>query len=82
MVPVQVSSRHPTLLASLQEMLKRLQDRHAEYAQAVAKAEKNADNAPNVMQTLILFHQAKDREKSRSRSRKSHGRSGEIRQQG
>ena len=35
--PVQVSSRHPTELACLQELLKRLQDRHVECAQAVAK---------------------------------------------
>ena len=35
--PVQVSSVHPTELACLQELLKRLQDRHGECAQAVAK---------------------------------------------
>ena len=35
--PVQVSSVHPTELACLQELLKRLQDRHVECAQAVAK---------------------------------------------
>jgi hypothetical protein len=35
--PVQVSSVHPTELACLQELLKRLQDRHVNCAEAVAK---------------------------------------------
>ena len=35
--PVQVSSVYPTELACLQELLKRLQDRHVECAQTVAK---------------------------------------------
>ena len=35
--PVQVSSRNPTELACLQELLKRLQDRHVQCAEAVAK---------------------------------------------
>ena len=35
--PVQVSSRNPTELACLQELLKRLQDRHVDCAEAVAK---------------------------------------------
>ena len=35
--PVQVSSVHPTELACLQELLKRLQDRHVDCAEAVVK---------------------------------------------
>ncbi len=35
--PVQVSSRHPTELAFLQELLKRLQDRHVEYSETLTK---------------------------------------------
>ena len=35
--PFQVSSVHPTELACLQELLKRLQDRHVNCAEAVAK---------------------------------------------
>ena len=35
--PVQVSSVHPTELACLQELLRRLQDRHVDCAEAVAK---------------------------------------------
>ena len=35
--PVHLSHEHPTELACLQELLKRLQDRHVECAQAVAK---------------------------------------------
>jgi hypothetical protein len=38
--PVQISSSHPTELSCLQELLKRLQDRHGQCVQAVAKAEK------------------------------------------
>jgi hypothetical protein len=33
--PVQVSSRHPTLNACLQELLKRLQEKHGKYAEAL-----------------------------------------------
>ena len=62
--PVQISSRHPTELACLQELLKRLQDRHGECAQAVADAEKAAAHAPNVMQAMMLFQQAQDRAKA------------------
>ncbi len=35
--PVQVSSVHPTELACWQELLRRLQDRHVDCAEAVAK---------------------------------------------
>jgi hypothetical protein len=62
--PIQVSSRHPTLLACLQELLKPLQHRHGGYAQAVADAEKAAADATNVMQAMMLFQQAKDRAKA------------------
>ena len=62
--PVQISSRHPTELACLQELLKRLQDRHGQCVQAVAKAEKAAADAPNVMQAMMLFQQAKNRAKA------------------
>ncbi len=59
--PVEVSSRHPTELACLQEMLKRLQDRHRKCAHAVAK-KAAADAAsvanvspdtPNVLQKMM-----------------------------
>ncbi len=47
--PFQVSSRHPTLLACLQELLKRLQDRRVECAEAVTqKAATDADSAATV----------------------------------
>ncbi len=54
---VQVSSVHPTELACLQELLKRLQDRHVDCAEAVAKkAAADADSpvivdpdTPNVL---------------------------------
>jgi hypothetical protein len=36
-VPVVLSNTHPTEFVYLQELLKRLQDRHVEYAQTVAK---------------------------------------------
>ena len=45
-------------------MLKRLQDRHGECAQAVAKAKETAADAPNVMQAMMLFQQAKNRAKA------------------
>ena len=70
--PVQVSSRHPTELACLQELLKRLQDRHVECAQAVAKkaaadaasaATVNPD-APNVLQAMMKLEQANARAKT------------------
>jgi hypothetical protein len=44
----------------LQELLRRLKDRHGECAQAVAKAEKTASDTPNVMELMMLFQQAKD----------------------
>ncbi len=59
--PVQVSSVHPTELACLQELLKRLQDRHVDCAGAVAKkAAADAASAaivspdtPNVLQAMM-----------------------------
>ncbi len=61
--PVQVSSVHPTELACLEELLKRLQDRHVDYVESVPKkAAADADSAdtvdpdaPNVLQTMMLF---------------------------
>jgi hypothetical protein len=60
----QIKSRHPTLLACLQELLKRLQDRHGEYAQAVTNAGKAPVHVPNVMQTMMMFQQVKHRAKT------------------
>jgi len=70
--PVQVSSRHPTLHACWQELLKRLQDRHVNCAEAVAKkaaadaasAATVDPDAPNVLQAMMLFQQAKNRAKA------------------
>ena len=70
--PVQVSSVHPTELACLQELLKRLQDRHVNCAEAVAKkaaadaasAATVDPDAPNVLQAMMLFQQAKNRAKA------------------
>ena len=47
----------------MQELLKRLQDRHGECAQAVAKAEKAVTNAPklpkpNVIQVMMMLQVA------------------------
>jgi hypothetical protein len=59
--PVQVSSVHPTELGCLQEMLRRLQDRHVDCAEVVAK-KAAADAAstvtvspdtPNVLQEMM-----------------------------
>ena len=67
--PVQVSSVHPTELACLQELLKRLQDRHVNCAEAVAKkaaadaasAATVDPDAPNVLQAMMQLQQAKSR---------------------
>ena len=55
---------HPTELACLQELLRRLQDRHGEYAQVVAKAKEAAAHAPDVMQAMMLLQQARFRAKA------------------
>jgi hypothetical protein len=67
--PVQLSRDHKTELACLQELLKRLQDRHVDYAEVVAK--KAAADAvsvvtvspdtPNVLQAMMQIRQAKSR---------------------
>ncbi len=71
--PVQVSSRNPTELACLQELLKRLEDRHVEYAQAVAKkavpdaqaaAVVASPDTPNMLQAMMQLEQAKNRAKA------------------
>ena len=67
--PVQVSSVHPTELACLQELLKRLQDRHVDCAEAVAKkaavdatsAATVDPDAPNVLQAMMQLEQTKKR---------------------
>jgi hypothetical protein len=70
--PVQLSRDRKTELACLQELLKRLQDRHFECAQAVTKkaaadaqaaATVNPDT-PNVLQTMMKLEQAKARAKT------------------
>jgi hypothetical protein len=68
-LPVQVSSVHPTELTCLQELLKRLQDRHVECAQAVAKKAAVDDvsavtvspDTPNVLQAMKKIRQVKAR---------------------
>ena len=68
--PVQVSSRHPTLHACLQELLKRLQEKHGKCAEALTnKAAADAQAAaavhtPNVLQAMMLFQQAQHRAKA------------------
>ncbi len=70
--PVQVSSVHPTELACLQELLKRLQDRHVDCAEAVAKkavadavsAATEYPDTPNVLQAMMKLEQAKARAKN------------------
>ena len=67
--PVQVSSVHPTELACLQELLKRLQDRHGECAQAVAKkdaadavsAATVSPDTPNVLYAMMQLRQSTSR---------------------
>ena len=68
--PVQVSSRHPTLHACLQELLKRLQEKHGKCAETLTnKATTDAQTAaavhtPNVLQAMMLFQQAQHRAKA------------------
>ncbi len=70
--PVQVSSVHPTELACLQELLKRLQDRHVDCAEAVAKkaaadaasAATVDPGAPNVLQAMMKLERANARAKT------------------
>jgi hypothetical protein len=67
--PVQVSSVYPTELVCLQDLLRRLQDRHDECAQAVAKkdaadavsAATVSPDTPNVLQAMMKLQQAKSR---------------------
>ena len=70
--PAHVSGEHPTELACLKELLKRLQDRHVECAQDVAKkaaadaqaAAAVSPDTPNVLQTMMQLEQAKTRAKA------------------
>jgi hypothetical protein len=73
--PVQVSSVHPTEFACLQELLKRLQDRHGNCAEVLTKKD-SADAAsgatvnpdtPNVLQAMMQLEQAKTRAKTANR---------------
>ena len=65
---VQVSSRHPTLHACLEELRKRLEENHGNCAEALAKkaaADAQAPAAlspdtPSVIQVMMLFQQTKN----------------------
>ncbi len=67
--PVQVSSVHPTEFACLHELLKRLQDRYFDCAEAVAKkaaaaaasAATVSPDTSNVLQAMMQLEQAKSR---------------------
>ena len=69
---VRLSRVHTTELACLQELLKRLQDRHVQCAEAVAKkgaadaasAAAVSPDAPNVLQAMMKLEQAKARAKT------------------
>jgi hypothetical protein len=66
---VRLSRVHPTELACLQKLLKRLQDRHVDCAETVAKkaaadaasAATVDPDAPNVLQAMMQLQQAKSR---------------------
>jgi hypothetical protein len=70
--PVQLSSDRKSELACLQELLKRLQDRHVDCAEALAKkasADAASDaivnpDAPNVLQAMMKLEQANARAKT------------------
>ena len=78
---VRLSRVHPTELACLQELLKRMQDRHVECAQAVAKkaaadaasAATVTPDAQNVLQAMMQIEQAKARAKSANKTRQEQG---------
>jgi hypothetical protein len=65
--PVQVSGGHPTLHACLQELPKRLQEKHGKCAESLTKKATSdaqaaaAVHTPNVMQTMMLLQQARFR---------------------
>ena len=69
---VRLSRVHTTELACLQELLQRLQDRHVQCAEAVAKkgaadaasAAAVSPDAPNVLQAMMQLEQAKTRAKA------------------
>ena len=72
-VPVQVSSRHPTLLDCLQELRKRLEEHHVGCAETLAKKTavdgegagavslEESPDTPNVVQAMMQLEQAKTR---------------------
>ncbi len=69
---VRLSSTHHTEVVSLQVLVKRLQDRHVECAEAVAKkgvadaasAAAVSPDASNVLQAMMQLEQAKTRSKT------------------
>jgi hypothetical protein len=71
--PVQISNRHPTELACLQKLLQRLQDRHVDCAETLAKkaavdaqaAAAVSANTPTVLEAMMLFQQVKKRARAR-----------------
>jgi hypothetical protein len=66
---VRLSSRHPTELACFQELLKRLQDRHVDCAEALTKKAATdaqapaavSEGTPSVLEAMTLFQQVKKR---------------------
>jgi hypothetical protein len=68
--PIHLSKERTTMRACLQEMLKRLQEKHGKCAEALTnKAAANAQagaavHSPNVLQAMMLFQQAKHRAKA------------------
>ncbi len=86
-VPVQLSRDRKTELACLQELLKRLQDRHVDYAEALTKKVASDVQAtaavsagtPSVDDAVPAGQKTRT---NRARSRKCHVRSSESRQEG
>jgi hypothetical protein len=68
--PIHLSKERTTMRACLQELLKRLQEKHGKCAEALtnktaADAQSAADvHTPNVLQAMMLFQQAQHRAKA------------------
>ena len=68
--PIRLSKERTTMRACLQELLKRLQEKHGRCAESLTnKAAADAQagavvHSPNVMQAMMLFQQAKNRAKA------------------
>jgi hypothetical protein len=66
---VRLSRVHPTELTCFQELIKRLQDRHVEYVETLAKkgsvdvtsVPTVSPDAPNVLEEMMQFRQVKSR---------------------